>query len=91
MATSFADALSPLAKTMARVARNIEILRLSAQLDGEDFPASANIARAAVLKWASPARSPSAFPGTACPVARDPGKPDHRARAPLVNRWLTSD
>lgn len=53
MATSFADALSPLAKTMSRVARNIEILRVSAQLDGDDFAASANIARAAVLKWAS--------------------------------------
>ena len=42
MATSFADALSPLARTMPRAARNIEILRVSAQLDGEDFAASSN-------------------------------------------------
>jgi hypothetical protein len=53
MATSFADALSPLARTMPRAARNIEILRVSAQLDGEDFAASSNAARVAVLKWAS--------------------------------------
>jgi hypothetical protein len=52
MATSFADALSPLARTMPRAARNIEILRVSAQLDGEDFAASSDAARAAVLKWA---------------------------------------
>lgn len=53
MATSFADALTPLARTMPRAARSIEILRVSAQLDGDDFGASANKARAAVLKWAS--------------------------------------
>lgn len=53
MATSFADALSPLAKSMPRSARNIEILRVSALLDGEDFVESANVARTAVLKWAS--------------------------------------
>lgn len=53
MATSFADALSPLARTIPRAARNIEILRVSAQLDGEDLAASSNAARAAVLKWAS--------------------------------------
>jgi hypothetical protein len=53
MTTSFADALSPLARTMPRSARNIEILRVSAQLDGEDFAASSNAARAAVLKWAN--------------------------------------
>ncbi|WP_417548566.1 hypothetical protein [Marinobacter segnicrescens] len=53
MATSFADALSPLAKTMSRAARNIEIMRVSAQLSGEEFAKSADVARAAVLKWAS--------------------------------------
>lgn len=53
MATSFADALSPLARMIPRIARNIEILRVSAQLDGEDLAASSNAARAAVLKWAS--------------------------------------
>ncbi|MFC3182539.1 hypothetical protein [Cypionkella sinensis] len=53
MATSFADALTPLARTMPRAARSIEILRVSAQLDGDGFDASANRARAAVLKWAS--------------------------------------
>ncbi len=53
MATSFADALSPLSKTMPRPARNIEILRVSAQLDGDDFTKSADAARVAVLKWAS--------------------------------------
>lgn len=53
MATNFADALSPLAKTMPRAARNIEILRVSAQLNGRDFAASSNAARSAVLKWAN--------------------------------------
>lgn len=53
MTTSFADALSLLAKTMPRAARNIEILRVSAQLDGADFAESADVARVAVLKWAS--------------------------------------
>lgn len=63
VATSFADALSPLARTMPRKARNIEILRVSAQLDGEDFVASSNAARAAVLKWAaSPKRAAGTFP-----------------------------
>ena len=52
MATSFADALSPLAKSMLRGPRNIEILRISAQLDGDDFTTSADAARSAVLKWA---------------------------------------
>lgn len=53
MATSFADTLSPLSRTTPRAARNIEILRVSAQLDGEDFAKSADAARAAVLKWAN--------------------------------------
>jgi len=38
---------------MPRSARNIEILRVSAQLDGEDYTKSADAARVAVLKWAS--------------------------------------
>ena len=53
MATSFADALSPLARAMPRAARNIEILRVSAQLDGDNFAESSDAARAAVLKWAN--------------------------------------
>ena len=53
MATSFADALTPLARSMPRAARSIEVLRVSAQLDGDDFDVSANLARAAVLKWAN--------------------------------------
>lgn len=51
MATSFADALSPLARTMPRAARNMEVLRVSAQLNGDDFAKSAHAAREAVLAW----------------------------------------
>lgn len=53
MNTTFADALSPLAKSMPRSVRNIEILRVSAQIVGEDFVVSEAMARTAVLKWAS--------------------------------------
>ncbi|OOO17897.1 hypothetical protein [Agrobacterium pusense] len=53
MATNFSEALSPLAKRVHGPVRDIEILRLATLLDGDDFAASANAARNAVLKWAS--------------------------------------
>lgn len=52
MNTAFFEALSPLSKRMPRAARDIEILRVSAQLEGEDFAASAETARKAALAWA---------------------------------------
>ena len=52
MSTAFSEALSPLAKRLPRAVRDIEILRVSAQLDGDDFDASAAEARTAVLAWA---------------------------------------
>lgn len=53
MATTFAEALPPLAKRMQGPVRDIEILRVATFLDGDDFAASTNTARDAVLKWAS--------------------------------------
>ncbi len=53
MPTTFADALSPLAKRMPRAVRDIEILRVSAQLDSADFDAAATKARSAALAWAN--------------------------------------
>lgn len=50
--TALSDALAPLSKRMPRAVRDIEILRVSAQLDGEDYAASAEAARKEALKWA---------------------------------------
>lgn len=52
MNTAFSEALGPLSKRMPRAVRDIEILRVSAQLDGEDYAASAEAARKEALKWA---------------------------------------
>lgn len=52
MPTAFSEALTPLSKRMPRAVRDIEILRVSAQLDGEDYAASAEAARKAALAWA---------------------------------------
>lgn len=51
MNTALSDALAPLSKRMHRAVRDIEILRVSAQLDGEDHAASAEAARKEALKW----------------------------------------
>ncbi len=53
MPTTFADALSPHAKRMPRAGRDIEILRVSAQLDGDDFDAATAKVRGAALAWAN--------------------------------------
>lgn len=52
MNTALTEALIPLAKRMPRAVREIEILRVSAQLDGEDYAASTEAARKEALKWA---------------------------------------
>lgn len=52
MNTPFTDALTPLSKRMPGVVRDFEILRVSAQLEGEDYAASAEAARKAALAWA---------------------------------------
>lgn len=52
MNTAFSEALAPLSKRMPRAVRDIEILRVSAQLEGEDYEASAEVARKEALKWA---------------------------------------
>ncbi|MFU1476994.1 hypothetical protein ACM25N_04535 [Roseovarius sp. C7] len=52
MNTAFSEALGPLSKRMPRAVRDFEILRVSAQLDGEDYAASAEAARKEALKWA---------------------------------------
>lgn len=52
MSTTFSEALTPLARRMPRPVRDIEILRVAAQLDGEDFAVSATKARNAALAWA---------------------------------------
>lgn len=52
MASSFSEALSPLVKRLPRPVRDIEILRLVANLDGGDFDASAHMARKAAVAWA---------------------------------------
>jgi hypothetical protein len=63
LANSFEDALRPLARTIPRAARSMEILRVSAQLDGDDFERSAKTSRDAVIRWAaSPKRSAGIFP-----------------------------
>lgn len=52
MPTALSEALAPLSKRMPRAVRDIEILRVSAQLEGEDYAASAEAARKEALKWA---------------------------------------
>ena len=52
MPTALSEALSPLAKRLPHAVREIEILRVSAQLDGDDFDAAADTARKAALAWA---------------------------------------
>ncbi|MCE8005409.1 hypothetical protein [Aestuariivita sp.] len=52
MTTTFSEALAPLSKRMPRAVRDIEILRVSAQLNGEDYATSAEAARKEALKWA---------------------------------------
>jgi hypothetical protein len=53
MPTNFFDALTPIARKQPRLARSIEVLRVAAQLDGDDFVSSTEKARNAALKWAS--------------------------------------
>lgn len=48
----FAAALSGLSQRLPREVRDIEVLRVSAQLSGDDFTASAEAARKAALAWA---------------------------------------
>lgn len=52
MATTFSEALTPLARRMPQAVRDVEILRVAAQLDGDDFVKSAKKARDAALTWA---------------------------------------
>lgn len=52
MPTIFSEALSPLAKRRSHAVRDIEILRVCAQLDGDDFEAALSKARSEVLAWA---------------------------------------
>ena len=52
MGTTFREALSPVALRFRPSVRDIEVLRVAAHLDGEDFLASAARARDAVLRWA---------------------------------------
>lgn len=52
MKTAFTEALTQLSKRMPRAVRDIEILRVSAQLEGEDYADSAESARKAALAWA---------------------------------------
>ena len=52
MPTAFSEALTPISKGMPRAVRDIEILRVSAQLDGDDFASAMRIARKAALTWA---------------------------------------
>lgn len=51
MPTTFAEALAPLRNRMPKRPREIEVLRISAQLRGEDFSKTAEYTRTAVLKW----------------------------------------
>ena len=50
--TTKSEALAPLSRRMPRAVRDIEILRVSAQLDGDDFSTAAEKARKAALAWA---------------------------------------
>ncbi|SIS67465.1 hypothetical protein [Phaeovulum vinaykumarii] len=64
MATIFADALSPSSKRLPRPARDIEILRVVANLAGDDFAMAAQAARQAALTWAA-GRAGGRFPADA--------------------------
>ncbi|GGH18155.1 hypothetical protein [Cribrihabitans marinus] len=48
----FSEALAPLAARMPRAVKDIEILRVAAQLDGENYEAAMDSARREVLGWA---------------------------------------
>ncbi len=50
--TALSEALLSVSKRIPRAVRDIEILRVSAQLEGEDYAASAEAARKEALKWA---------------------------------------
>ena len=52
MPTAFSEALTPISRRMPPAVREIEILRVSAQLDGDDFTSAVHIARNAALTWA---------------------------------------
>lgn len=52
MNKGFSEALAPLAARMPRAVRDIEILRVAAQLDGEDYEMAMDSARRGVLGWA---------------------------------------
>lgn len=52
MTTAFSEALAPLSNRMPSAVRDIEILRVTAQLEGEDYATSAQTARKAALAWA---------------------------------------
>jgi hypothetical protein len=52
MATTFSEALMPLARRMPKAVRDVEILRVAAQRDGDDFAKSAKKARDSALTWA---------------------------------------
>lgn len=56
MSTSLAEALPPLTKRIPRPVRDIEVLRMSVYLDGDDFELSTKNARDASLVWASSTR-----------------------------------
>lgn len=64
MPTPFFEALTPLSKGMPGRVRDIEVLRVSAQLDGKDFIAAAMTAREAATAWAQK-RAGSALPKAA--------------------------
>jgi hypothetical protein len=49
---TFSEALTPLARRMPQAVRDVEILRVAAQLDGDDFDRQAKRARDAALTWA---------------------------------------
>lgn len=53
MTNAFSEALSPLAARMPRAVRELEVLRVSGQLDGTDFAEATQAAREATLKWAA--------------------------------------
>lgn len=52
MNKGFSEALAPLAARMPRAVRDIEILRVASQIDGDDFEKAQESARREVLQWA---------------------------------------
>lgn len=64
MPNVFSEALAPLSKRMPREARDIEVLRVSAHLDGDDYQVAAETARRAALAWAKK-RAGRALPAAA--------------------------